>query len=207
MGLQALGALWCSGSGWEESIQVGCQLLGPFWVNCVVDSKGVIQKFLPMRLSFQDELTLFYFGLAACRILNFQIEDRTHAPWSGVQSPNYWTPREFLSLRFLDDLFSCSEFFSLLLPAKWKFLSCITRDKLELRLSKGWSGQGSWIWPLLGASAKCRPLLQCQDLASSYSWSWQEDRRPASWAIESKICSYLRLSQRVRRMDILFALW
>lgn len=49
----------------------------PGWVSTVGSILGELccgfqwgcQKFLPMRQSSKDELTLFYFGLAACRIL------------------------------------------------------------------------------------------------------------------------------------------
>lgn len=64
MGLQALGLCDAVALGGEESIQVGCQLLGPILGGVLWIPKGC-QKFLPMRVFFsKDELTLFYFGLA-----------------------------------------------------------------------------------------------------------------------------------------------
>lgn len=101
------------------------------------------QKFLPMRLFFsKDELTLFYFGLAACRILVSRSGIEPMLPEVECRVLTTDPQGSPLSLRFLDDLFSCSEFFPFYYQPNRKFCLASPRDKLELRLSKGWSGQG-----------------------------------------------------------------
>ena len=122
----------------------------PGWVSTVGSILGELccgfqwgcQKFLPMRQSSKDELTLFYFGLAACRILVSRSGIEPMLPEVEGRVLTTGPPGNSLSLRFLDDLFSCSEFF----PSSTSQTenSCLAppRDKLELRLSKGWSGQG-----------------------------------------------------------------
>ena len=150
------GVVWCSGPGWEESIQVTVDHCHHFWCIALCIPKG-LSEISAYKTFFKKETSWLYFILAV-RHAGSQFPDQGSNP-----CPLQWNcrvlttgpPGNSLPVRCLNDLFSSSGFFPSSTCQTASSCFAPPRKKMGPRLSKGWSRQG---WEL-------SPLLQCEDLA------------------------------------------